>query len=619
MRTGLRMKLISSFGAILILLLIVAGASTYGLQTSNAKHEHVITNEKEVIIQARRLQTFVYDRARAVFGYMMTVDPMFQDDVNQANTEIAEAMARLEALAETEADFERLAQLQEAEAAFVAVIEPVMSRTTAFTEAEMRRFVMDTIRGPRAQLRVAITALLTQAEQDADVGEAEAVAASETALLVTFAATGLALVVGFILSLILARSIARPIQLTAAAAHQLAQGNLAIEQLNVQSRDEVGEMARAFNQMVQNLRHLLGSVAKSAETVASSAQQLTATSGQVAQVVTGVAGAVAQVAEGATAQANGAQETVHVVNQLREAIDGIAAGAQEQATSVNETTKLVSGTVTGIEDVANRAQRAAMGSAKARDTARSGSTVVEKTVEGMARIRESVLDTAEEIKELGNLGRKIGEITELITGIADQTNLLALNAAIEAARAGDHGKGFAVVADEVRQLAERAGASANEIADLIRSIQDGTQRAVRAMEAGTAEVETGAQLATEAGQALADILAVVEETSADVESIALAAEQIAEASRQVAAAVNSVAAVTEENTAAAEEMAAGSDQVTASVDEIASIAAENAAAAQEVSASVEEMNASTDEIAAAANSMAEIAKELQRQVSAFRL
>src|SRR6185503_9521968 len=112
------------------------------------------------------------------------------------------------------------------------------------------------------------------------------------------------------------------------------------------------------------------------------------------------------------------------------------------------------------------------------------------------QIRTTVEGAAERILELGESGKRIGNIVEVIRQISEQTSLLALNASIEAAHAGGQGRGFAVVADEVSSLARRVGQSAKDIEDLIATIKDQTAEAVRSMETGTQEVEGGTKLVT---------------------------------------------------------------------------------------------------------------------------
>lgn len=432
---------------------------------------------------------------------------------------------------------------------------------------------------------------LAGVDLDASFVRAQLAAQLRTALLLG----GLMLAIWLFIARWIARRLIRPV--TTALARfgtligRVADGELAIEELDVRGNDEVATLSRAFNAMVKHVRELEQRVASSAHTVASSAEQLTSVSAHVAQAAAEVAQAVTQVADGAANQSGAAQEAARVMTELRAAVG----------------------------EVTRRAGQATSASKKAMGAAEAGAAVVEQTVAGMNRIQQSVLETAAEVRQLGDLGQRIGEITDVITDIADQTNLLALNAAIEAARAGEHGGGFAVVAEEVRRLAERSATSAGEIADLIASIQTGTDRAVRAMEQGTADVTAGTALAADAGKALGEILAVVQETTADVETIAQEASVIAADSERMAEAVNGVAAIAEENTAASEQMAAGAEQVSTSVEAMAAVSAENVAAAEQVSASVDEMHASAGEMETAARSLAVIARELQQHVGRFRL
>lgn len=378
----------------------------------------------------------------------------------------------------------------------------------------------------------------------------------------------------------------------------------------VKNNDEIGQILYKFNSVVIFLRETIGGVVQDSMEVATASEELASHTDESARVIIQVASAIQEVAEGNNQQSKNVVEMVKVMNQLSEAIDHIATGAQEQASSINRVSGNVGQMAQAIEGVAQNTQQVLDATLRTTEVAKNGSRAVADTVTGMGKIKDKVYETAGKIKELGEHSQQIGEIIQVIDDIAEQTNLLALNAAIEAARAGEHGKGFAVVADEVRKLAERSGKATKEIAELIINIQRGTDRAVSAMEEGTAEVEEGVNLATGAGKALDEILATVHEVLDQVHSISGAAQQVAAGSTEVVAGIENVAAIVEENTAATEQMAASSDRATSSINQISSISERTAVTAQEVSASTQEMTATVEEVASAVKTIAQMAEKL---------
>ncbi|HYG59261.1 MAG TPA: methyl-accepting chemotaxis protein [Symbiobacteriaceae bacterium] len=417
----------------------------------------------------------------------------------------------------------------------------------------------------------------------------------------------------------LTRSLSRTARALSAATARMAAGDLTVEALPIRTQDELGEMARLFNEMVTSLRDLIRDVAGSSEAVARSSAELDDTTSQLAEVSGGVSEAVGQVAKGAAAQSKEAEEAAHVVAELHGAIAEIAAGALEQSEGARQTAEAVTRMVAAVDDAAAKAHEEAATSQQADGSAAGGSRVVAQTVAGMHRIRDRVAASEQHVRDLGDLSGQIGAITGAITGIAEQTNLLALNAAIESARAGEHGRGFAVVADEVRKLAERSGQSARGIAALVGEIQAGTQQAVSAMAQVSAEVEDGSRLAADVGRSLDEIRTIVARTAQDAAAITAATELVQSSSREVMASVDGVAAVTEKNTAATEQMAAGSNQVGAAITGITAVSEENAAAAAQVSAAVERMNVGAAAISVSARNLARVAGDMQSRVGRFRL
>ena len=436
---------------------------------------------------------------------------------------------------------------------------------------------------------------------------------------VVFSIATLVLIIGSFVAFVIAKDICRSVLLVSQTASKIAEGDLSVQQLEVKSNDELGDMGKAFNNMIINLRNLVSHTSESAQQVAASSHQLSAITEQSATSTQQVAKAVDEMAKGHVEQTRGVNQTVEIVEQFSQSINQISQGAQEQSANVVKTTEMIEIMTELINDVAARSEEVKRASEQNQATAEAGGEAVTKAVDGMDKVKKSVLESVGKMEGLKQQSAQIGEIIEVIDEIAEQTNLLALNAAIEAARAGEHGKGFAVVADEVRKLAERSGKATKEIANLINSIQKETDSVARSMDQGKEEVEIGAELSKQAGAALKEIQQNVKRVGQEVAAISLAMEQIRAKSGEVNAAAGNVAAITQENTAATEEMSAGSVEVSRAMQSIAAIAQQSAASAEELTASTEEMTVSNEEITQTAKALSAMAQDLQAITSRFKV
>jgi methyl-accepting chemotaxis protein len=382
-------------------------------------------------------------------------------------------------------------------------------------------------------------------------------------LTVSLATIGAVLVVVAILIMWFARRIAKPIQELEAAANRIAGGDISLDKLGITSNDEIGRLAQSFEQMAHNLRNLIKKVLGATEQVAASSEELTASSEQSAQAA----------------------------NQIATSITDVATGANEQMEAANDTSAVVAQMSASIQQIAANANQVAAQSAQVAGKAQEGDKTVEKAVAQMEQIEATVLSSAQVVTKLGERSKEIGQIVDTIAGIAGQTNLLALNAAIEAARAGEQGRGFAVVAEEVRKLAEQSQEAAKKIAELIGEIQGDTDQAVVAMDNGTREVKTGAEVVNSAGAAFREIAELVSEVSGQVKEISAAMQQLA----------------------------SGSQQIVGSVKKIDDLGKKSAGEAQGVSAAAQEQLASMEEIASSSQALAKLAQDLQSAVNGFRI
>jgi len=269
------------------------------------------------------------------------------------------------------------------------------------------------------------------------------------------------------------------------------QGDLT-RRVRLDSRDELGSIARHFNAAGDHLRSVMVSVERSVGQVFSAAAALQSASRQIA----------------------------HDSDQESEAVQATAAAIEEITVSISH--------------VADNSSEAATAATNGVKVSESGEATVHQAASEMKSIALSVGHSAALIEGLNERARQISSIVGVISEIADQTNLLALNAAIEAARAGEQGRGFAVVADEVRKLAERTGNATGEITAMISDIQNETANAVSSMNTGTRQAERGVDLAEQAAQSLSQV-------NSGSHDVRVRIEEIADAIREQSAATTDIA------------------------------------------------------------------------------
>jgi methyl-accepting chemotaxis protein len=236
--------------------------------------------------------------------------------------------------------------------------------------------------------------------------------------------------------------------------------------------------------------------------------------------------------------------------ELSAQVEQSSKGSEIQARRVGETATAMEQMNATVLEVAKNAAMAAQTSDEAKAKAEDGASVVGQVVQGISQVQKQTTELKDDMSKLGAQAEAIGRIMNVISDIADQTNLLALNAAIEAARAGEAGRGFAVVADEVRKLAEKTMAATKEVGEAISGIQDGTRRNIGNVDRAVDMITQANTLAAKSGQALGEIVTLVERTADQVRSIATSAEEQSASSEEINRAIEDINRVSSETSEA---------------------------------------------------------------------
>jgi methyl-accepting chemotaxis protein len=386
----------------------------------------------------------------------------------------------------------------------------------------------------------------------------------KTGAIILNAVIGLSILIGLVVAIIVIRSITKPLNEMTERLRDIAEGEGDLTHIiQLQSKDELGVMAKSFNQMVGKLRDLMKQVSENADQVAAAAEQLHVSS----------------------------QETTKATEQIASTVEQVASGTDDQVQTVKETSIKVSTLSSRLSSIASKSELVAKTALSTSSGAVEGNKAIEGIAEKMDDINSTVGQLSQEVRKLGERSNQISEIVQVITGIAEQTNLLALNAAIEAARAGENGRGFAVVSDEVRKLAEQSAASASQISELIHIIQSDTHQTIRSMDETTLKVTEGTTLIQHAGKSFKEIEQAVTNVSADIREMSSTVQEISRETEQMVVAIEKVGDTSEMT----------------------------AAGTQSMAASTEEQLAAMDEISSSSDSLAKMAEELQQLIGKFKV
>ncbi|MFC5592100.1 methyl-accepting chemotaxis protein [Sporosarcina soli] len=555
----IKSKLILSFS---IVVLLVIGLGVYNLisvKNSNNMAEGIVNQEVPLLVADQKLATTMANRLAAVRAYVLFGNPNYKEQFHEYTEMGKQYQAEAEAL-ETSKEFNQL------------IVETVMWREAIISEVfeEYDKGNKDVALRNLEKLAEDGTALINGYEGIASAREQitneqgrNIISNGESTFKMVALVTVIVVIISMVAAVLVSSIISNPIIRVMERMQLVAAGDLSHEPLAVHTRDEVGQLIVATNEMSANTRELLHKINSVSTTVTAQSEELTQSSNEV----------------------NAASEQVAATMQeLAYGIENEAQSAADLATIMEVfTTKVEEANVKG--DSIQRASQQVLGKTA------EGTQLMEISTDQMNKIDTIVHDAVLKIKGLDTQTQEISKLVVVIKEIADQTNLLALNAAIEAARAGEHGKGFAVVAEEVKKLAEQVAISVTDITGIVDTIQSESSMVTISLEDGYTEVQRG----TEQLQVTSNTFTEIRNSVNDV--------------------VNNISIISENLS----DISASSEEMSGSVEEIAAISEQSAAGVQETAASMQQTSSSMEEVAGSSAQLAQLAEELNGLVQQFKI
>ena len=560
---SIKKKLFASFSFIILILIGVAAFSVYQLSKIDSNYSFLIDDRTYKVIEAQKIQNATSLQGLYIRSYVLRQNNSDLENLKEQREIVTETLNEIAPLFTVKQMQEEIQNINEQQVLYNGYVDEIIKYVDHNDIDKAENILFESAVPSNKSIQQSINNIVdfqTTQMDTLSVNTSDSANFSKT-LLIIISIVSTLIAVG--LAYLITRNITNPLKRLTASANVMASGDLREDDIVVNTKDEINDLAQAFNTMKGNISKLISNVSMNVSNTTSVAEQL----------------------------ASSTDEGMNATKDIAERMEQVASGGGQAAATGNDCAVATDESAQGVGRIAEAAQNLHSQAVDMQSMATEGAETLQTTEQQMSVIQQSSYETREKIKQLSLQSAEIENITKVITEITEQTNLLALNAAIEAARAGEHGKGFAVVADEVRKLAEQSKSSASQIVGLTSAIKKDTKVVEESVNQTVQNVDQGVTYLQNAQTSFSNIFNSITDMTTQIQEVS----------------------------ASSEEISASTEEVAASVTEMAHAATMAAEQSSVILASIEEQTATMTEINAVAKSLNDGAKAIYEEVSKFSI
>ncbi|KUP22551.1 methyl-accepting chemotaxis protein [Paenibacillus sp. DMB5] len=556
---SIRKRILFGFSLVMFFVIILGVYNFLAIKALNTNMDEVVKKQLPRLILDEKIVLNMSERTSLVRGYILYGDPDLKNEFDSFTNDSIQLENELSELS----DSEKVKELLEKKVLWGETINKVFEEYDSGNKQRSMEILVSEVRPLEREILDGFKELSSTRQTSISDLANYVESYGKSSLLVDIIISILIVVIGISIAMITAKMLSKPIISVMNRMKAIADGDFSQESLIINSKDEIGHLALATNEMTNNTKKLLNQINTVSETVLSHSEELT----------------------------QAANEVTVGTGQIAVTMEELALGAETQANSTSDLSTYMDIFINKVNEAYGEGEHIQVNSEKVLNLTNRGSQLMKSSTSQMENINIIVKESMEKMQELDTQSQEISKLVLFVEEIAEQTNLLALNAAIEAARAGEKGNGFAVVANQFRKLAEQVALSVNDITLLVTKIKSDSSIVVKSLRNGYDEVEQGTTQINTTGETFNEINSEVIEM---VESILVVSQYLLEISKS-------------------------SKEMNGFIADIASVSEEAAAGVEQTAASAQQVSFSTKEVSGSSDQLAKLSEELRELVRRFRL